>query len=623
MSRLEFELTCPYCGNIFGQGAQVANAESAVDVRCTVYTRDTGRFDPPSLQAERDESRWSTVGTDFLRWAFYEKLGILNTRKSKGQRVLYRVQRCPGCLNLFDVYVSCANAGLPFDQFWPHLFGTPPSGAPEPHNLISLPLWIARRLSWTHGSGAPGVVALCFVLALRPWLMRGADLSTIIPSALLYALAALAIGAILYLYDQIVRGQNNVADLQETFAVSAAEHVIHWRNFTLCRFVGHQEQARRPGVSQVDVFSGGMAAAFLLVARMLQDDLDWRPHALLVVEISVISLLLWLLGPTRLGRLLPFNKAPLASTLAGLFCVVVPSAVMIGASWLPQGLPNSFRAGFAESTDLFFWLIVGYFLAVGFHLSLSSTFYVLRGMTRLPLRGDLFREANSYAPIMLFRRFTYRMMFVVFLALISICSLIEALNQPGVLALWPGLAEIAIHAWLEDWFLASLGIVFGVLSMVADKRFLVILIPYCFVALIVRDMSLPFFSATVTLNVGVLVLGAFLTALFIVLGVQTEASVNLVTTRSRVRAIRAVELLVSDLHAAIMQHATAGPGNHYTLRWRTEIVDSLLRYRTALESLSRRRRIPWVGAGTLTVAGIFLEPLFGFILELGLPSSGP
>jgi len=73
---------------------------------------------------------------DYLSFVGYEKVGILRIARP-GIKVQYRVQMCPDCGNLFDVFANYTYKQR-FEELWPHLFS-------KDSNTHSLKLYRGRN----------------------------------------------------------------------------------------------------------------------------------------------------------------------------------------------------------------------------------------------------------------------------------------------------------------------------------------------------------------------------------------------------------------------------------------------------------------------------------------------
>ena len=137
---------CPYCSAVFNTPKPTNISKDPFEIECVPYTRDVGRFDPEGEEDWFDPGKWSRIGKDYLSWLNYEKIGILRITQ-KNINVQYRVQRCPECESLFDIYANYTE-GLPITKIWPHLFERNPDNTDtiKLYYGESWPIWILRRL---------------------------------------------------------------------------------------------------------------------------------------------------------------------------------------------------------------------------------------------------------------------------------------------------------------------------------------------------------------------------------------------------------------------------------------------------------------------------------------------
>jgi len=158
---LPLPVICPYCGSDVPTGIPESYGKP-FEIECVAYTRDIGRFDPePEEDPLKTKSPWTQIGKDYLSFIFFERIGILRVTQP-GIKIQYRVQACPQCKYLFDVYANYSkNADqeeLSFSKIWPHVFGTDPERPGEivPYKGLSWPLWLINRLGKPFQSNAAG-----------------------------------------------------------------------------------------------------------------------------------------------------------------------------------------------------------------------------------------------------------------------------------------------------------------------------------------------------------------------------------------------------------------------------------------------------------------------------------
>ena len=99
----KFRVTCPYCNYKF----DVPYPKYGVtdDIKTVQYTRDIGRFDPPCEDEWFSPDSWSRIGTDYLSFFNWERIGVLRIEKPD-INIQYKVQGCPKCKYLFDIYAN-------------------------------------------------------------------------------------------------------------------------------------------------------------------------------------------------------------------------------------------------------------------------------------------------------------------------------------------------------------------------------------------------------------------------------------------------------------------------------------------------------------------------------------
>jgi hypothetical protein len=305
-----FEVCCPYCNTSFETGKPVRDAHSGArkqpEVACLPYTRDIGRFDPKTPRERTSPGGWSQVCNDFMTFLGFQRIGILRQVPGQPVDVMYRVQYCPGCKRLFDVYANYTPS-LNLAQIWPHLFAVAPGRAGEIKRYagISWPIWLAdvltRRLrlpKMEYGAMLLGLVI--FLVGFLPWLFRG---SMVQPAAgdqgvwmtlATYAAAAAGMTALLILMSRGVRQLQDSEDFYDLFRTSASHGVSYWYNYTLCRFVGVQTSGRLPQISQVEIWGSGLALISLVLVWIISHARQIHP-LMMIGTAAAFGVIFWLL----------------------------------------------------------------------------------------------------------------------------------------------------------------------------------------------------------------------------------------------------------------------------------------------------------------------------------------
>ena len=428
---LDIELLCPYCGNKFQVNLPKDYEKLPQEIACMPYTRDIGRFDPKPDDDIFSAVLWSRIGKDYLNFINYEKIGILRITQP-GVNVQYRVQQCPGCNNLFDVFANYTDDQT-FETLWPHLFRKDASGEVSKlykgeNSIIKL---IRKLKSITH-SNIVSVLLLAVIVFCLGWLpfllISKSDLSQfscdlpslisnttcsyflykvsivrLIPvdnidsiriiSAVLFGSIAIGVAVLSLIFVNYLSFLRTSKDFNELFQVSdPGNGVIFWKNYTSARFVGVQdEKTRFPRLTQSDVFAGGTS-----------------------IVLAIIS---WFLNQ--------YNNF-ISAFAKGYFNVVVFDLV-----------------------ELFAWILVIYFLATAIFLSMSLTFYVLNGVRKIPMNISPFDNFSTSRPLTILESYSINIILIVSVLILIILSALQFLIPIP----W-------IIVWLE-WAVALLFVILG------------------------------------------------------------------------------------------------------------------------------------------------------------------
>lgn len=617
-------LACPYCGHEWQDRPPVTpgREQAVTDVRCVPYTRDVGRFDPTGGDPAHPHGEWSRVGQDFFHVLRYDQhIGILNTHHAQGEDVRYRVSTCPACDHWFDTYVSTRPDGRGFGEFWPHLFTAPGRPRLQRETHPSLLLWFLTTIGLgSPRAGAVVAAVLSLVFATRPWWLGAVTDAPFWPSLAVHVLGGAALAAMFIGYVHIVSVQDgrSTAALRRIFAVRSDDDVVHWQNFTRARFVGYQENAPLPRLSQVDLISGVLSVLVLFATRWWTGSMSPGGTLWMLLDIAcwVGCLVLVAVGRRR-RRALWYVVGPLLG--------IAPNLVLVGGHL--AGF-HGWDRQFAESAESIFWLVAGYAVAVAFHTSLTSIYMVLAGLRQIPLRddvtpagSDVSRSRDLLQPVLQFRTYAYRQLAVVFTFLLALGSLVEALRQPMVSAVVPGVADPAGFLWLETWFLVVIGAMLGALSLVSDRQILWLLVPFVALALAVgggRTFEVPLGGTAVTIDWRIVITVGFLALMFTWFARRAESSVHEILYRRSITTVSSIDedlldaygRLSAQLRGRPMPDDAAAPDLPGT-------IDALLSYRAILVETGPRPRLTWLG-GLAMLGSVLWQPAFELALGLVL-----
>lgn len=544
----KIEVVCPYCGEKFNT-AKPKIPDEIVNVReveCLPYTRDVDRFDPKSEQDYFNAGGWTKIGSDYLKWLQWEKIGIL--RNVDGAKILYRVQYCPGCKKLFDIFLNYSEE-LNFGDIWPHLFGKA-SGKSGEIILYSGENWIIHvtrlcgKLVGSKEFGGLIISIILFVFGLSPWLrfidFKGLKLivgelpNQLIPEISISILTksvgcfgTAIILSILLKYVDLIRWDKRFDKL---FVLRDRRGVNFWRNYTLCRFVGVQKD-KIYGLSHVDIIEGGIVLVILVISWIISNLTSFR---------SISSQ---------------------------------------GFSW------DVYRL----ACDFLFWACISYVIAIGTLFSLNTGLYVLKGVTRIPMDitpVNMFEEAK---PLELVKKYSNRAMIILFFTIIGVTS---------ILTVFRGVDEIAVREvnWLIITWSFGLAFLFLAVTLGSKIRFLIIEIIYLLLFFSFQETFV--FLGSVVLYPKLIVMGSFFTLVMIFQFISVNSlyrnliddSIKKIQIELNVE-VRKISEIISEMRSNIIESEITGLSidywKQYSMIYRT--YESVSKYRNRMVVLNQNQ----------------------------------
>lgn len=571
MDKTRLSLCCPYCEHTFEIEAPILAEKwlklgcltTPSEVECLPYTRDIGRFDPKNEQDWLSAKGWSRLGPDFMRLIQYQRIGILRVLDAETV-IMYRVQGCSKCKNLFDVYANYTRERR-FVDLWPHVFGTAPGDANEIHPYwgLSWPLWLVRKLGGWLGSNPLGCIAVgltLFLLRYLLWLLPGRPQA--IPTLLAYGIACLGITAILILTENYVRYLETTPDFQKLFLARRKRGVTYWRNFTLSRIVGVQTPGRLPRPSQVDIITGGLSTLSILLA--------------------------WL-----------FLSLP---------------------GWQSTG----WEAG-QRIIDLLFWMAAAYFLGSGALLTKNQSIYVLKGIRKIPLSLSPLNDFEDLQPLRKIQASSTWTILTLFFTALGLVSLLVISTNPS---LPPDIVSVAHQMlWLEVWLVLGLAIIFAALGIGGKMRSYLIVVSF-YVILQAYILFSPSLGAPISLGENsdfkfspqVLVLGIFMCYLLVDHILAINHILKELVEKARSKFLDETD---EQIQAIINRTGflTNSPGSNpdparHLCEQPSEIqaLETLLRLRETIKQAGPKPRFQLIELGSLVLWSLILPSVWNYAL---------
>lgn len=600
MANSYFQVTCPYCGDQFEIPGP--NDKSLTgDYVCMPYTRDVGQFDPKSREEWFSSSGWSRIGSDYLTWLNFERIGILRISAERID-VRYRVQVCEQCERFFDVYANYTT-GRKLGQIWPHLFGKEPNDdqAIRPYYGASWMIWLVRKIDDKLRSSFLGVIAVGLFLILLGLLSFGLAYHLSLFDLLsaqfgqlpwveyrrlgLYITAALGVMSILILEDRYLRYIEATRDFDKLFRLTADQiksGLVYWRNFTLARFVGVQTPGKPPKLTQVDVFSGGLAILLLLIVWSVSHSQEIEILTIIPILI-LLSLALGLIGQPISNLRSDWLKVLLISgSLFGILALVIWRWISTTSIWHEQIL--------SSGLDLLFWCFVTYFLGSAAFLSMNTTLYVLQGISHIPMNITPLDHYSQAKPLRRLQAFSTQGLVVLFLVILILTFLLYGLNS---------------YTWLLEWMRWGVALIFAAIGFALRKgEYLGLALLYVVLSIFLNQM-ISNSSALLAVPLNMFIMGVFFTALVGFQIVRTNGCVNGVLADARDVAVAGLLLKIQSIQEQLEeidrlllhQHGAASEEGAILLEQRKsalESIESLLRikdriFETPIKTLRLQR----------------------------------
>ncbi|MBA4318559.1 MAG: hypothetical protein C0412_09170 [Flavobacterium sp.] len=494
-------VNCPYCGK-----ANLTFINTNIDPRGELvsvpYTRDTGRFDPVEIEDRTSSGGWSQIGIDFLGKIKYERFGILRVPPHSELDIWYRVQYCESCSELFDVYIN--NSKEKLAQIWPHLFwkncqsessdsNNKTSGTSQEIEKIdqlevykgeSIIISLIRKTGKKVQSNAIATILLGFIvllIGLFPWLIRShpdlyAQNSQLFLFCIIgYPLAVTFIVIALITFESFLRNGISINDLEDIFKVVDRNKIIHWYNFTFCRFVGVQKDNKKPGLNQTDVFIGGLSISSVVLTWLFaKHDLSFSTIFILTMLLSML-----LFVTTKKIVQIPFFKSnKIVEKIGEISKVFIPLLpLFVGIVFLLSSVtrmsPIDQWFCLFDISSLLFWTIIAYIIGTIAFLALNSSTYVLRGVFKIPMKFSFFNSNFELKPLLKIKKFSLQMMNTVFLFSITLLSLFFVISQPNLFLNYESV--IVQFSWLSIWLRWVLVIIFMAVTIGTRITFTAIL----------------------------------------------------------------------------------------------------------------------------------------------------
>jgi hypothetical protein len=545
---MNLNVTCPYCDSKFVVPCP-DNLGATDDIKCVPYTRDVGRFDPKNDDEVFSKNGWSRIGKDYLPLLNWESIGILRIA-SPGLNIQYRVQKCSNCKNLFDVYANYSEEKLKI--IWSHLFGMQ-DGHDEklkPYSGNSTVTWAVRKLGKLFKIKAIGAIvfgAAILLISFLPFVFFHfeADSSTVtLLSFISKTTTAIGVVVVLILIERYFSYISNSKEFRNLFDVKGDNEFIHWQNYTLSRFIGVQNGNHFPRLTQSDYVVGILALLFLYLTWLIS---KFHLTGILIGSSMFIALMLVMLVYFILDKKYKNKPSLFWSKLIIGLVVFLPILFWAITSYIKLNLP--YRHDLISSLfDLLFWFVCIYVFGNAIWISMSTTTYIMKGISVIPLKLSPFNRFANITPLRKLHSYSSRLLLVVFMTLTFVLTIIIFYNQPEVVKQIS--SSYANPFWIFKFLILVIGAIFIALGLGAKQfTFLYITAFYTIAILLFKNISFSFYDYQI--NTQVLITALFFTSLLVFQFYSNESIIKRIMTRKKEQAIvdlsNRIEFLRKDL----------------------------------------------------------------------------
>lgn len=527
-------LTCPYCDSKFDVSCP-DNLGATDDIKCVPYTRDIGRFDPKNDDEVFSKTGWSRIGKDYLPLLNWESIGILRIT-SPGLNIQYRVQKCSNCKNLFDVYANYSEEKL--KNIWSHLFGNKENDVEKlkSYSGNSAITWFVRKLGNIFKLKAVGALVFGGVLLLisfSPWLFFHFDADSTTVTVLNFiskTTAAIGVVAVLILVERYFSYLSNSNEFRNLFDVKGDNEFVHWRNYTLSRFIGVQKGNKFPRLTQSDYVVGILTILFLSLTWLLS---KFHLTGILIVSSILVAIILVVFVYAILDKKIK-NKSWIF-WIKILIGIVVFLPIFSWAITSYSKMDLSYRYDLISSLfDLFFWFICIYIFGNGIWVSMSTCTYIMKGISVIPLKLSPFNRFANITPLRKLHSYSSRLMLVVFMTLTVVLTVIIFYNQPEVVK---QISSSYVNPfWIFKFLILVIGAIFIALGL-GGKQFTFFYITAFYTIAILFFKNISFSFKGCQIDTQVLITALFFTSLLIFQFYSNESIIKKILTKRKEQAI--------------------------------------------------------------------------------------
>lgn len=530
------DIKCPYCNHEFKVDLN-KDLGTPFEVKVVQYTRDIGRFDPISEDHWFSPNSWSRIGNDFLPFINWEKIGILRINEPK-VNVQYKVQGCPNCKYFFDVYLNYSE-NYKLETIWKHIFGLNEKKEIKIYNGNSILTWSIEsifKLTKNRFISIVILVASALLLSTIPLLFNSHENLILLSNSFLKfdliqkIILSICLICLIYMIDNYLIFFKDGEKFKSLFDVSDTNSIIHWRNYTLSRFIGVQNEKKIPGLSQIDIVVGLIGIIFLFGSYLFSK--FTLINVLVIINLLFIILIL-MKTITNLNYVFIKRVIPLIKTLFILLFLLVFFYYLFVKN-------NSNLDSWDFINSLFgivFWYLTMFIIGTAIWISLNTTTYILKGISKLPLKLSPFDNFLNAKTLRTMQNFTMSLILMVFVSVVLIISILTFYGNSHI-SLFNNLYFSNLN-WLNYFLLFSIAVIITALGFGSKQNIYFYMVFFYVIAfLFFRDINFIVFNVGVSSNIVLIAL--FFSTLMVIQFYNSELIINRILSKKKEEAIHEI-----------------------------------------------------------------------------------
>lgn len=550
----QIEIDCPYCDQLFHVSAPTDNILDTSEIRCLPYSRDVGRFDPSNENSLDEHTSWSKIGKDFLRILSWENIGILRTH-TKEINVYYKVHRCSNCGYLFDVFLNSSQDKL--HMIWPHLFGSDRDEKCITKTYIGeswTTLLVEKfdRIAGTHYMGSFLMGLFLFMITTSTFMFSSRwdqfhdSLYKLYSTRIIATIGFITILMIIHRYVNYLRNDEKLKSLIKT---KSKEGFLFWNNFTLSRFVGVQSENKFPSITQIDFVVGSITLIIMVSIWTFLKYSYWG----IAVNIIFWSLIVGIFWIKKIYKTLASSSPQKRLNRINYWALAVLFLFIVLIVFLNKPI-NSFILFMNNSMEFFFWFLISFILGTGIWMSISTTVYVIKGLSKMPLNIKPYDRFVSTEPLRKIQLFSAALITTVFITITLIITIQSTSASTKLFFV------IIDDNWTYLFMIVVIGSLFIFLG-IGSKQYGFIYITLFYAILIYAFNDKSIYLSEIKLDIKFIVSSFFFTSLLLYQFILTEKIIQDLLRKSKESTIQTLSSEIAKNNFSLKSTVESGNKN--------------------------------------------------------------